>query len=117
MHVIKRKIQHRHGAVTNIRLWREHVSPETALVGDLKTLEECGLEGSFLPEPSEQAQQLPETSATDAEGEDGGGGEGEGEGKSCRGTRVSVRVRHLRSDPQERGRRLKGRASQVPARR
>ena len=76
LHTLKRKIQQRHGAITNIRLWRDRVRPENALVGDLKTLEECGFEGSFLPSSLDTS--APATEG-DADGEEAvkNGGEGQ----------------------------------------
>ena len=66
---IHKLIKAKHGAVQNIRLWKESQQQENLLIGDMITLEQLGFEGEVKPEDRPKAAPSPLSADIDASGD------------------------------------------------
>lgn len=78
--IIHKMIKKRHGAVQNIRIWKERRKQENLLLGEMKTLGDLGFEGEVRPQDRPKLQGSPPATAdstTEGGGDGGDGGDGE----------------------------------------
>ena len=70
---LHKMIKRRHGAVQNIRLWKNARVQDNLLLGDMITLQELGFEGEVKPEdrPTTDPLKPPSTADSSATGEGG----------------------------------------------